>query len=808
MRRGITATAFSVLMTLSVAAGALAASPASGPKPSAWPNPEPSAQPSVWPGDAAPAADPTQRVRPHAAPAANPSGGANPSAAPSAAPATKPSPTAVRNWIVTVDKGVNARTVAPDWSKKSGGKAGRVFEHALHGFVFNGTEAEAKALAKKAGIRRVVPDGKVHITAETIPPGIARIRAEHSTAQDAHDQGFLGVGARVAVLDTGVDLTHPDLVANLDISLDKNCYSSGPPQDGHGHGTHVAGIIAAQRGNNIGVVGVAPSARIVPIKVLSDTGTGEWSNVICGIDYITGLALDSDPNNDVDVVNMSLGDTGDIGNCTDGGMREAICKSVAAGVVYVTASGNSFTDASTFIPAAFPEVITVSAMTDFDGEPGGLAGCQFILPLFSCFCDDEIANFANFGSTIEVTAPGVNVYSTWKGGTYQNESGTSMAAPHVAGVAALVRAANQALTPAQVRDLIIKTGDLPTGGTAESGCASATQWPGDTDGQAEPLVNALRAAQRAVNPSSTPYPIVTLTPADGSTVSGVVALSATASHASGIANVEFFVDNVSVGIDTSAPYSASWNTAGSWDGEHFLSIRATPNSGQVSCQTNKVIRGTLDQGNWYGKYGHDGYILGAYRRAGHDRSSPAPERDADPREGRPLQLGLADDRRPGPRGSGLARATRAPRHILVRHRPAQAAARLHGRLHRHPPRLHLRLGFDDPAPEHQRDRGRIDDHDPDDELRMPPAAGCTSRSPCRRAASSGSPATGSVAGRRRSRACSSAGPGSHRDHRHRRRRRSPSSRAAGTATSASTATRSARSTVRAPPIWWPCPTRR
>src|SRR5436309_766209 len=111
-------------------------------------------------------------------------------------------------------------------------------------------------------------------------------------------------------------------------------------------------------------------------------GSGPWSNVICGIDYVTGLDTDSDPTNNVDVVNMSLGDTGDVGNCQDGGLRQAICTSVAAGIVYVAAAGNSAVDASTFIPAAFPEVITVSAMTDFDGEPGGHAGCQFIIELF------------------------------------------------------------------------------------------------------------------------------------------------------------------------------------------------------------------------------------------------------------------------------------------------------------------------------------------------------------------------------------------------------------------------------------------
>ena len=162
--------------------------------------------------------------------------------------------------------------------------------------------------------------------------------------------------------------------------MGRNCITTGPPQDGHGHGTHVAGIVAAAA-NGMGVVGVAPDARIVPIKVLDDTGQGEWSNLICAVDYLTALATDSDPNNDVKVANMSLGDVGTIGTCTDGGIREAICHSVAAGVTYVAAAGNSTVDTSTFIPAAFPEVIAVSALTDLDGEPGGLGRLLAVLLL-------------------------------------------------------------------------------------------------------------------------------------------------------------------------------------------------------------------------------------------------------------------------------------------------------------------------------------------------------------------------------------------------------------------------------------------
>ena len=103
------------------------------------------------------------------------------------------------SWIVSVEAGVDPRTAAPGLAKKVGGKAGRIFEHALSGFVFHGSAKQAKALEKRPGVRRVVADGQVSITADTTPPGVARIRARHASQPDAHEQGFTGSGARVAV---------------------------------------------------------------------------------------------------------------------------------------------------------------------------------------------------------------------------------------------------------------------------------------------------------------------------------------------------------------------------------------------------------------------------------------------------------------------------------------------------------------------------------------------------------------------------------------------------------------------------------
>jgi subtilisin family serine protease len=151
-------------------------------------------------------------------------------------------------------------------------------------------------------------------------------------------------------------------------------------------------------------------------------------------------------------------------------MHEAICASVAAGVTYVVAAGNSGTDARFFSPASFDEVITVSAITDFDGRPGGLGS-----PTCSVGFDDRFVSFSNFGPDVDIAAPGVCVLSTWRGGGYRSISGTSMASPHVAGGAALYASTHPGATPAQVRAALLGAG--------------THDWTGDPDASHEPLLN-------------------------------------------------------------------------------------------------------------------------------------------------------------------------------------------------------------------------------------------------------------------------------------------------------------------------------
>jgi subtilisin family serine protease len=191
--------------------------------------------------------------------------------------------------------------------------------------------------------------------------------------------------------------------------------------------------------------------------VLNNQGSGSWSSVICGIDWVTANAA----RLQVKVANMSLGgvgtDDGNCGNTNGDALHKAICASVKAGITYVVAAGNDNTDFAGFVPAAYDEVLAVTAVADFNGQAGGDAP-----PTCRTDVDDTAADFSNFtgigspdaGHTI--AAPGVCILSTWKGGGYRTISGTSMASPHVAGTAALCIGTGKCTPPAAPSDVIGK----------------------------------------------------------------------------------------------------------------------------------------------------------------------------------------------------------------------------------------------------------------------------------------------------------------------------------------------------------------
>ena len=221
---------------------------------------------------------------------------------------------AQRSWIVRLKPGAHAAAAAPGLARKAGGRVGHVYTHAINGFQMKGSAAAAAALRRSARVLSVTRDHAVQLT-ETDPFGIARIGAFVVGGGDAYSAGFRGAGTRIAVIDTGIDLDHPDLAASIDTSTGLNCVNpSLPPNDGHGHGTHVAGTAAAPL-NNVGVVGVAPEAQLVPIKTFDDAGNSSEAMVLCGLDHVVDLNTDGDPNNDIDVANMSWGDPRSWGSC-------------------------------------------------------------------------------------------------------------------------------------------------------------------------------------------------------------------------------------------------------------------------------------------------------------------------------------------------------------------------------------------------------------------------------------------------------------------------------------------------------------
>jgi subtilisin len=333
---------------------------------------------------------------------------------------------------------VSAGEVGAETEKREqelGFDARHEYRRALKGFAAELSAADVRDLRRDPGVAMVTPDLPVHALAatplgagESVPTGVARIEA--AGPREAHEASTFAV----AVLDTGVDLDHPDLVAEDG----ENCVGSASADDDNGHGTHVAGTIAA-RNQGAGVVGVAPGTKVYAVKVLNSAGGGSWSSIICGIDWVTANAATLG----IRVANMSLGGLGDdYSTCAGDPLHQAICNSTGAGVVYTVAAGNDGWDWGApppDVPAWFPEVLTVTAVADSDGKAGGAGGAPACRP---AEVDDRRASFSNFSRDAAddahaVAAPGVCIRSTWPGGGYATLSGTSMAAPHVAGLVAL-----------------------------------------------------------------------------------------------------------------------------------------------------------------------------------------------------------------------------------------------------------------------------------------------------------------------------------------------------------------------------------
>ncbi|MDO8863339.1 S8 family serine peptidase [Haliea sp. E1-2-M8] len=367
------------------------------------------------------------------------------------------------SYIVMLKPGnAAAGGVAARIARNSGGRVGYVYENVLQGFSISVPAAAVAGIQRNPNVLSIEPDLAVTTFDQLVPTGIDRSLANYQ-ALSLNSTDDYRVDADVAVLDTGIDVDHPD----LNIVGGANClYTTGggtaycedaeTGDDDHYHGTHVAGSIAALD-NGIGVAGIAPGARLWAIKVLDSQGSGTLSGIIAGIDWVVAQGR-------IEVINMSLGGSG-----SSNAMNKAVANAVKSNVTVVVAAGNSNADAAGFTPANAPDAITVSALADFDGLPGALSA-----PTCRSDRDDSLADFSNWGA-VDIAAPGVCILSTIpvEQGSYGTISGTSMAAPHVAGAAAILASNGQG--PSAIRTTLLTSGNY--------------NWVDDSgDGVKEPLL--------------------------------------------------------------------------------------------------------------------------------------------------------------------------------------------------------------------------------------------------------------------------------------------------------------------------------
>ena len=281
------------------------------------------------------------------------------------------------------------------------------------------TEEEIRYWEDHDDVEYVEPDNKVYLYAESVPWGITTTKALEVSDDSVSNQ-------KVCIIDTGYDITHPDLPSSRTIvSGNSQITSQSWTEDGHGHGTHVAGTIAAIGGNNEGVVGVNRNGQVKLHIVKIFDNSGSWTHTSNLIQAVESCAAAGST-----VVNMSLG----CDDCFSQAQNDAFTRIYNQGVLLVAAAGNSGNSAKSY-PASYSSVMSVAAVDK----------------------DNNHAHFSQFNDAVDITAPGVDILSTFPGGKYKSLRGTSMASPHVAGIAALVWSHFPTKTAQEIRQALEST---------------------------------------------------------------------------------------------------------------------------------------------------------------------------------------------------------------------------------------------------------------------------------------------------------------------------------------------------------------
>ncbi len=419
-----------------------------------------------------------------------------------------PSSTMVASQVAALDAQIDSLAI------KHSAKVGNRYTAALVGFAGKMTEADALALSEDPSVAYVEENGRVQASAVTTQPGatwgLDRVDQASLPLDTKFNQLGQGEGATIFVIDTGILATHTDFGARVALPGYTAIQDGRGSTDCNGHGTHVAGTTAGT------AWGIAKKATLIPVRVLDCAGSGSNEGVIAGINYVAQRNLPRA------VANMSLG------GAASAAVDQAVAGAYTAGVVMAVAAGNDNLDACNYSPARAPVAITVGATA----------------------IDDSRSTFSNYGTCVDISAPGTNITSAWiTNNTSTNTiSGTSMASPHVAGAIAAYRAANPTATPAQVATAI--TGKAITGKIT------------NVTGSPNLLLNA-----RFVDITAPTAAI--MSPSDGASVGANFTVSVMSEDVNLVA-VELSVDGAVVETKTSGPFEFS--VSGLQKGSHTISI--------------------------------------------------------------------------------------------------------------------------------------------------------------------------------------------------------------------------------------------
>ncbi|WP_158844816.1 S8 family peptidase [Saccharothrix deserti] len=342
-------------------------------------------------------------------------------------------PNAVKDSYIVVLKDASAGNV-DTLSNKYEANVKHTYSSALRGFSATMSEAQARKLAADPSVSYVQQDGEVTISGTQAPTpswGLDRVDQAALPLDNSYTYPNEGEGVTAYIIDTGIRFSHSDFGGRATTGRD-TVDNDNDATDCNGHGTHVAGTVGGTQ------YGLAKKAKLVGVRVLNCAGSGTYAGVIAGIDWVTANAVKPA------VANMSLG------GGADATVDQAVRNSIAAGVTYGIAAGNSNgADACNYSPARTPEAITVGSTTNTDAR----------------------SSFSNIGTCLDIFAPGSSITSAW----YTNDtatntiSGTSMATPHVVGAAAVYLAANPTATPLQVRDALVNGATNGVVGSAGAG---------------------------------------------------------------------------------------------------------------------------------------------------------------------------------------------------------------------------------------------------------------------------------------------------------------------------------------------------